>query len=130
MERLLGAPLVKRSEQFMNSRLRWVEDWAERARSSGWRVTLLAKRCGISVSRLETFFLGKFRSTPREWLRRKRLEFALQLLSDGKIVKEASEQAGYKQPSHFSREFKRLYGVPPTRVRVSLSQTVNSDIKK
>ncbi len=112
----------------MNSRLRWVKDWPERARASEWRVSSLAKACGVSVSRLEVFFLRKFGTTPREWFRRKRLTVGLEMLSEGKIVKEAACGSGYKQASHFSREFKRVYGVPPTRIALGL-QARNSDTK-
>ncbi len=101
----------------MNSRLRWVKDWTERARTSQWRVALLAKACGISVNQLEEFFLTSFHTTPHEWLRRQRLKLGLRSLSRGDCVKEAASEAGYNQASHFSREFKRVYGVPPIRIR-------------
>lgn len=101
----------------MNSRLRWVNDWIERAQECHWRVAQLARNCGISVNQLEMFFLARFRCRPHELLRRTRLKIALRLLSCGKLVKEAASEAGYKQSSHFSRDFKRVYGVPPACMR-------------
>ncbi len=58
-----------------------------------------------------------------------RLELALRLLARGKIVKEAASETGYKQPSHFSRDFKRLYGVPPTKTRLLRRERLNLDTK-
>lgn len=46
-----------------------------------------------------------------------RLEQARTRLQNGTTVKEASLEAGYPHPSHFSRAFKKHFGQPPPRYR-------------
>ena len=43
-----------------------------------------------------------------------RLGKAYESLKQGKSVKEASFDHGYKQVSHFSREFKNHFGISPS----------------
>jgi len=38
---------------------------------------------------------------------------AVGMLGSGMTVKTVADKVGYKQASHFSREFKRFFGVPP-----------------
>jgi AraC-like DNA-binding protein len=52
--------------------------------------------------------------TVSQWLRQHRLSKAYQALLKGKQVKEVAYDHGYKQMSHFSREFKIFFGVPPS----------------
>ncbi len=37
------------------------------------------------------------------------------MLSDGFDAARAGERVGYKDASHFTREYKRLFGEPPMR---------------
>jgi AraC-like DNA-binding protein len=114
----------------MNTKLHWVKDWSERAQAVNYRVGELASQCGTSTSRLEKFFLQKFGMTPHELLRKSRLRRALRELVKGKAAKEAAYKAGYKQPSHFSREFKRVYGVPPSRASELPIKPADLDTKR
>jgi AraC-like DNA-binding protein len=114
----------------MKTKLRWVKDWPERARAGNYRVEAVANECGASTSRLEKFFLLKFGMTPHELFRKSRLKRALKALVKGKAAKEAAFEAGYKQPSHFSREFKRVYGVPPSRASDLPAEALNLDTKR
>lgn len=75
----------------------------------------LAKHCGVSVRTLERFFLAAFGDTPRHWLKRLRILKAVEFLRRGHTIKETAFQLGYLEPSHLSREFKRYYGVAPSK---------------
>ena len=52
--------------------------------------------------------------TVSQWLKDLRLNQAYQNLLKGKSVKEVAFDHGYKQMSHFSREFKSHFGISPS----------------
>ena len=96
-----------------NSPLHRIQNWPQIAHDAGYSVSALAGACGVSVRMLERFFLAAFGCRPSQWLKRLRMERAIELLRDGSNVKEAAARLGYEDPSHFSREFKSHYGLPP-----------------
>lgn len=52
--------------------------------------------------------------TPLQLLNRLKMAQAAELFTtQGLLVKEAADQCGYADPFHFSRVFKRVYGIPP-----------------
>ncbi len=59
--------------------------------------------------------LDKIGKCPRAWLCEERLSRGVQLLLNKVPVKETAALLGYKNQHHFSREFKKLYGYPPTQ---------------
>jgi AraC-like DNA-binding protein len=92
-----------------------VRDWPQLAHQAGYSVSALAEACGVSVRTLERFFLAALGDTPRRWLKRLRMQRAIELLRDGSNISEAAFCLGYEDPSHFSREFKKCYGFPPNK---------------
>ncbi|MCK6490642.1 MAG: helix-turn-helix transcriptional regulator [Planctomycetes bacterium] len=66
-------------------------------------------------------FCRRFRqavgTTAQDWLRQRRLEVAAERLAAGDSVEAAATAAGYADPFHFSRLFRRYRGVPPTHYR-------------
>jgi len=48
----------------------------------------MAKACGVSVRTLERFFLPAFGDTPLRWLKRQRMQRAIELLRDGSTIKK------------------------------------------
>lgn len=101
----------------MGSRLDRITDWNLRASAARFRVALLAKNCGVTERQLHRYFLVRFGSSPREWMNSQRLEQVKHLLLEGKLVKEAAAEAGYNQPSSFTRQFTRKFNAPPTTFR-------------
>src|SRR6185437_6711921 len=81
-----------------------------------WSVANLAKLCGVSERTLETHFRQNMGRTPKSWLSEHRQKLAAALLREGCLVKEVATQLGYKHPTHFSREFRKYWGSPPTRM--------------
>jgi len=101
----------------MNTRLKHLEEqeWVELAQQAEWSVGKLAKLCKVTVRGLELHFQNKIGKTPKKWLVEQRQKQALKLMQDDLLVKEVSSQLAYKQPSHFSREFKKQWGHCPTQ---------------
>jgi AraC-like DNA-binding protein len=76
-----------------------------------------ARLSNRSLSAFKRDFRKIYNTTPGKWLMEKRLAHAGNLLSNmGKTVGEASFESGFESPSHFSRLFKKRYGVAPSTV--------------
>ena len=84
-----------------------IEKQAKLEAEAKWSVSTPAKKCGVSVSTLERHFLDQMGKSPKAWLTEQRQKPAHELLDHGSPVKEAADQAGYRQASTFSREFKK-----------------------
>jgi AraC family transcriptional regulator, exoenzyme S synthesis regulatory protein ExsA len=71
-----------------------------------------------SLSAFKRDFRKLFKITPGKWLLEKRLNHAMNLLSNtDKTVSEAAFVSGFENPSHFSRSFKERFGITPTAVK-------------
>jgi AraC-like DNA-binding protein len=100
----------------MRSRLNSIRDWEGRAAIANYKVGLLAKLTGVSISRLERFFAETVGESPLDWMNRLRQMRGMALLKQGFSVKRTAYELGYRQSSHFSREFKRFHGIPPSEI--------------
>lgn len=98
----------------MSSRLGFVQEWEVLAQKAGYRARELADLCQTSLRTLERHFQKHYGTTVSAWLRELRLKQAYSLLQTGKSVKEVAFEHGYKQVSHFSREFKAHFGISPS----------------
>jgi AraC-like DNA-binding protein len=101
------------------SRLDGRRDLEKLARASRYRAGVLAKKCDISVRQLERVIRKQHGISLHEWLdhqRQKRIEW---LIARRKLMKVISIEVGYKDPSHFSRSFKKFHGSTPTSYRAS-----------
>lgn len=78
-------------------------------------VPRLASASNMSTRSFHEHFKAVTSHTPVQYLKRIRLEKARQyLVSHGYQAGEAAHMAGFESPSHFSREFKRHFGYPPS----------------
>jgi AraC-like DNA-binding protein len=85
------------------------------------RIGLLAESVGMSESSLHHHFKAVTNMTPMQYQKQLRLHEARRLmLADGADVGAAGFAVGYQSPSQFSREYRRFYGVPPSRDLESL----------
>ena len=66
----------------------------------------------MSISRFHRHFREATAMTPLQYQKQLRLQEARRLMV-GKGLDAAS--AGYRDQSHFTREYKRLFGMPPMR---------------
>lgn len=81
-------------------------------------VSVLAKRAGMSASHFAHRFPRIAQLSPMKYVREVRLERARTLLGEkGARPTDAATEVGFETAAHFTREFKRRYGVPPSRYR-------------
>ena len=78
-------------------------------------VSTIATEHGMSASTLHHTFKTVTAHSPIQYLKRIRLHRARELmLQEGCGAAEAAHRVGYGSPSHFSREFRRLFGASPS----------------
>jgi AraC-like DNA-binding protein len=80
------------------------------------RVEDLAARATMSVSSFHRHFRAVTSMTPIQFQKQIRLhEARARLLAEPGDVTAAGVSVGYDSPSQFSREYRRMFGVPPSR---------------
>ena len=83
----------------------------------------LARQEDMSVSSFHTHFKNITSHTPLQYIKKIRLNKAMDLLSKENLqVKETAYAIGYESSFHFSKDFKRYYGIPPKEVKPNLGQ--------
>jgi len=87
----------------------------EVAIASGYNVRRAALSLEVSIRQLQRWFNAHLASTPSAWFAEQRLQRARQLLGSSSSVKEVAYTLGFNHVSHFSRDFKRRFGHPPSR---------------
>jgi AraC-like DNA-binding protein len=80
------------------------------------RIEQLARELGMSVSGLQHHFKAVTALSPSQFQKRLRLQEARRLmLGEDLDAASAAYRVGYRDASHFNREYKSLFGVPPMR---------------
>ena len=88
-------------------------------------MTQLAARVGLSSSYFWALFKQKTGYAPIEFLIRLRMHQACQFLkSTDRPINEIAADLGYHDPLYFSRAFKSILGVAPSRYRLSVLETM------
>ena len=78
------------------------------------RVSDLARMCEVSEVYFRREFKKFYGSSPLEYIKKRRIDIACQLLSTGLYnVTQVAERAGFDSVSYFSAEFRRLKGCTP-----------------
>ncbi|WP_237058051.1 AraC family transcriptional regulator [Microbulbifer sediminum] len=78
------------------------------------RIRELAEYANMSESSLYHSFKQVTRMSPLQFQKKLRLHEARRLmLAEGLEAASASYRVGYESPSHFSREYSRMFGAPP-----------------
>jgi AraC-like DNA-binding protein len=86
-------------------------------------VPAVARQVAMSPSHFAHRFREVASVTPMRYLKLVRLERARDLLlADGLRVAEVADRIGYGSPSHFTRDFKRRYGLAPGRYATAFEQ--------
>src|SRR5690242_12724953 len=91
------------------------EQWLALARGSSFRADALAQRLSVCRRQLQRYTNQLFGVSPQHWLNEQRLALAPACLEKEGCVKSVAYQLGFKQVSHFSREFRRFYGMSPIK---------------
>ncbi|CAH2598970.1 GlxA family transcriptional regulator [Rhodovastum atsumiense] len=84
----------------------------------------IASRLGLTVRHLERLFQEALSTSPASAYRDLRLRYATWVLSNTDLsVTEVALQAGFADCAHFSRQFRKAYGHPPSRRRQDAGAT-------
>ena len=110
-----GANGAKQSRQDMH--MREVLDFIYFNYQFNISVKDIAKSQNISPNYLCAIFNKNLGMSPKKYLTKVRMERAKKLLESKNFkVKDIAEMVGYKDQLHFAHEFKKTYGVAPSRV--------------
>ena len=83
-----------------------------------------AKMSHRSLSKFKRDFFNHYNTTPGKWLLNKRIDHAANLiLKDSLNITQVAFESGFEDVSHFSRVFKKKYGMSPSSY---LKNSVNS----
>ncbi|MDR7144602.1 AraC family transcriptional regulator [Rhizobium sp. BE258] len=90
--------------------------WLRTNFAEALRIEALADHVSMSVSSLHHHFKAVTAMTPMQYQKQLRLHEARRLLLTERVdVATAGYRVGYQSPSQFSREYGRLYGLPPLK---------------
>lgn len=97
-----------------------VIDWLRRNYDRPVSVEDLARMAAMGVSTFHHHFRQLTSMSPLQYVKQLRLQAARQkMLAEGLDASSAAYAVGYQSASQFSREYKRYFGVPPSRHRQS-----------
>lgn len=83
-----------------------------------WTVQEMAEVIELSLPHFQKLFKNEVGISPIAWLRERRLEKARDLLeTEFWHIQQIGVAVGMPHDSHFTRDFKKKYGVTPTQYR-------------
>jgi AraC-like DNA-binding protein len=95
------------------------------------RIEDLARELGMSVSGLHHHFKAVTALSPLQFQKQLRLQEARRLmLGEALDAASAAYRVGYRDASHFNREYKSLFGVPPMRDVQRLRDEVSTFLRQ
>lgn len=78
----------------------------------------ISRKTGLCASYVSRLFKRYYHTTAYEFLQQRQMDHAFDLLRQGNFnVQAAASQAGFDDPFHFSRLFKKYKGIPPSEAR-------------
>lgn len=81
-------------------------------------LTDLSKKYGISISYLSSLIKEELQLSFSEYIASKRIQKAKELLADEKLsIEEIAEQVGYSDYFYFTKVFKKVAGISPSKYR-------------
>jgi transcriptional regulator GlxA family with amidase domain len=109
-----SGPLKINGSVVVDRRVQAVIDYMSEDLSRPLRLQEVAHSVNLSASRLQHLFKADTNMTAAQYLKSLRMERAKQLIDSTFLsTKEIMQRVGMKDESHFVREFKKLYGLPP-----------------
>ena len=102
--------LFERQGEGVGKAIAWIKDHYAHT----FTVEELAQLNNMSVSGLHHKFKAITTMGPLQYQKRLRLQEARRLMLSGRVdATTAALEVGYESPSQFSREYRRLFGLPP-----------------
>lgn len=112
------APGSERDER-PEVRVRKMSAWAAARLETPVSLEDVARHVGLSPGRARHLFVDQTGLPFRTYVLWLRLMRAVELFSGGTSLTEAAHGAGFSDSSHFSRTFRRMFGIPADSLRVS-----------
>ncbi|MDR5763122.1 MULTISPECIES: AraC family transcriptional regulator [Burkholderiaceae] len=110
------------------SRIGVAINWIRRNFTEQIRVDALAEMAALSVSAFHRHFKAVTALSPLQYQKRIRLLHARsQLISGQGSATSIAFSVGYESPNQFSREYARLFGLPPSRDLAKAAQELQGD---
>lgn len=102
----------------LDPRITWAVGYMHAHLGDALSISELAERVNLSASRFRALFTTQIGLAPATYLQRLRLRRARLLVERTFLsIKEVMVLVGYNDPSHFSRDFRRQHGQPPSAFR-------------
>jgi transcriptional regulator GlxA family with amidase domain len=111
----LGLQSSDNDKQSSSVFMKIMEGMEDLAAQAHFNAKELAKLCKLSVRQLQRDFRRQKDCTPQSWLNGQRLMVAQKMLQSGEPVKNVALNLGFKQSSHFCRQFKMHHNVTPAK---------------
>lgn len=102
----------------VDERIRDVVAWVAGRQEESIALTDAAMIARLSPSRLSHLFVEQTGLSFKTYLLWVRLTRALQLMSAGSNLTQAAHGAGFSDSAHFSRTFRRMFGVAPANLKL------------
>lgn len=106
-------PISSPDEKFLNKILETVENYIS---DTGFSVDDLSYQVGLSRAQLYRKMQGLFDHSPSEFIKNYRLQRAMKLLQKGHTPSQVCYQVGFRDPSYFSKCFKKEFGKTPQQI--------------
>jgi AraC family transcriptional regulator len=106
------------NKRLSDRRLRQVFAYIEDNLAENIALVDLAAVVGLSVSHFNVLFREAVGLSPHQYLIRRRVERAKDLLSEGKLsISQIATESGFAHQSHLARHMRRMLGVAPKALR-------------
>lgn len=114
---------MNRTDYYVNQALRYMKmNYSQDITISG-----IASSIGLDRSYLGSLFRKKLGVSPREYLLRLRIDKACVLMGkEGLTIGDISRSVGFSDPLHFSKMFKKIRRVSPSKYRKKLLESRSS----
>ena len=93
--------------------------WAAGQLDRQLSVSEAASQVGLSVNRMSHLFVEQTGLPFRTWLLWLRLTRAVEGYAGGALLTDAAHEAGFADSAHFSRTFRRMFGVAAAELRLA-----------
>lgn len=104
--------------QHLSFRMKAVDDYIQNHLNKNITINELAKIAELSESHFTHQFNKEFKMSPKQYIKKLKLELAHHLLIHSDLEIECiKEQIGYQSMSYFHQEFKKKYDVSPKHIR-------------
>lgn len=102
----------------IDARIQAVVRWVAKDHDQALSLDMAAAIAGLSPSRLSHLFVEQTGLSFKTYLLWTRLTRAVALMSEGLSLTEIAHEAGFADSAHFSRTFRRMFGIAPANLKL------------